>query len=162
MSTILRGTLMAAGAAMILGVAAPASGSGCDGDYTVQPGDTLSRIAANCDTTVGRLIEANPQITSPSSLSIGWKLAIPGGKPDRGDELAAIPAPEGPVTIEGWIVNGRRCAMLATEDGEEYGVVSPDLSFVSGSSVAVEGRIVDDPSCSARTVLVTGLSTTDL
>jgi LysM repeat protein len=163
MPTISRGTMLVAGALMAIGLAAPASAAGCDGEYTVRPGDTLSRIAAECGVSVGALMGANPHVTSPSALSIGWKLAVPGEGQDAGEQLAAIPETEGPVTLEGWIVNGRRCAMLATADGEEYGVVSPDHSFVSGRAVAVQGQIIDDPTCSGpNTLLVTDLKTTEL
>ena len=162
MPAIFRGTLLAGAAVVALGLAAPAKAAGCGGDYTVQPGDTLSRIAAECEVSVDALMEANPQV-SPSALSIGRELAMPGDGQEADQEVAAMPEPQGPVTLEGWIVNGQRCAKLATADGEEYGVVSPDHSFVGGSAVAVEGRIVDDPTCSGpNTVLVTDLKTTEL
>lgn len=173
-------TMAAATAALMLGLAAPAGAAECAGEYTIQSGDTLSRIASRCDSSVEALMDANPQITSPSKLSIGWKLVVPeqgadsGGTDEQvadsdgtsdgdGEQVAAIPEKDGPVLLEGWITNGRRCAMLATEDGEEYGVVSPEFSFISGRAVSVEGRLVDDPSCSGpRTVLVTELSTSEL
>ena len=170
-------TMAAAAAALTLGLAAPAGAAECAGEYTIQSGDTLSRVAKRCDSSVEALMEANPQITSPSRLSIGWKLVVPeqgaesGGEEqvadsdsaDTGEQLAAIPEKDGPMLLEGWITNGRRCAMLATEDGEEYGVVSPEFSFISGRAVAVEGRLVDDPTCSGpRTLLVTELTTSEL
>lgn len=160
-------TMAAATAAlMTLGLAAPAGAAECGGEYTIQPGDTLSRVAGRCDSSVEALMEANPQITSPSRLSVGWKLVVPGQNAAGGGEgepIAAIPPKDGSLLLEGWITNGRRCAMLATADGEEYGVVSPEFSFISGRAVAVEGRLVDDPSCSGpRTLLVTELSTSEL
>lgn len=162
MRIISPGTLPAAVAAITLGFAAPAKAADCGDEYTVRAGDTFSRIAAGCEISVQALMEANPGI-SPSALSIGRTLAVPGGAEEPSERLAAIPEPVGPVTLEGWIVNGRRCAKLATADGEEYGVVSPEHSFVGGRAVAVEGRIVDDPTCSGpKTLLVTELRTTDL
>lgn len=162
MYTCLRsGTVLAAaGAALMLGFAAPADAAGCGGEYTVQAGDTLSRIARQCDTTVDALMDANSQISNPASLSIGWTLKVPGGDSEG---LATMAQVDGPIELRGWIVNGQRCAMLATPDGEEYGVVSPDLSFVTGRPVAVLGRMIDDPSCAGpSTLLVTELTTTEL
>lgn len=166
MSTILPGMTLslAAATALAMGLAAPAAAAGCGDQHTIRAGDTLSRIARKCGTSVEALMQANPQIASPSALSIGWTLAVPGSEPQAAaGDVAAIPRSEGAVTLEGWIVNGRRCAILATEDGERYGVVSPELSFVSGRAVAVEGRIIDDPTCTGpRTLLVTELSTAEL
>ncbi len=155
---------LAAVTVLMLGFSAPAGAAECPGNYTVQPGDTLSRVAARCDSSVEALISANPQITSPSRLSVGWKLVVPGRSSDSGaQQVSAIPEKDDPVLLQGWIVNGQRCAMLETEDGQEYGVVSPELSFVSGSAVSVAGRMVDDPSCSGpRTLLVTELNTSQL
>ena len=162
MPAIFRVTLLSGAAVMVVALTAPAKAAGCAGEYTVQPGDTLSRIAAVCEVSVKALLEANPQV-SPYALSIGRKLAMPGEVTETGEQLAAMPEPQVPVALEGWIVNGQRCAKLATAAGEEYGVVSPEHSFVSGRAVAVEGRIVDDPTCSGpNTVLVTDLRTTEL
>lgn len=46
--------------------------------YTVQPGDTLFRIATQFDTTVDALAAANG-IADPSSIQVGQILTIPGG-----------------------------------------------------------------------------------
>jgi uncharacterized protein YkwD len=51
--------------------------------YTVQPGDTLARIAAAHDTTVDRLVETNKEthpslVTDPGAIEVGWKLKVPG------------------------------------------------------------------------------------
>ena len=50
--------------------------------YTVQPGDTLSRIAFETNTTVQALTEANAERypglpTNPGLLQVGWLLVIP-------------------------------------------------------------------------------------
>lgn len=151
----------AATAALTLAMTTPADAEGCGGEYTVASGDTLWRVAARCDTTVDALMKANPQITSQSRLSIGFKLNVPGA--DAAEDFAAVPEKGDQVLLEGWITNGQRCAMIATPDGQKYGVVSPELSFVSGRAVAVEGHLIDDPTCSGpRTLLVTALSTTEL
>lgn len=47
--------------------------------YTVQPGDTLSGIAARLGTTVAALMQANPQIEDADRLNAGQALALPPG-----------------------------------------------------------------------------------
>lgn len=154
------GALATAPAIVMLGLAAPAQAGSCGGEYTVQSGDTLSAIAARCDTTIEALMETNPQITSPSRLSVGWSLAVPND--DQGmssSDPVVVAQPNEPLTLEGRIVNGRRCAMLQTADGQEYGVVSPEFSFRSGRFVAVAGTVVNDAGCEqSRTLLVSELS----
>lgn len=154
--------LSAVAALLMFGANIPAEASDCGGAYTVRAGDTLSRIARHCGTSVEALMRANPQ-ASPTALAIGETISVPGSDSPAGDDTAAMTSAEEAVTLQGWIVNGPRCAMLATEDGERYGVVSPDLSFVNGRAVAIEGEIIDDPSCSGpNTLLVTDLSTAEL
>ena len=51
--------------------------------YTVQPGDTLAKIAAANGTTVEKLVELNveayPSLESdPGAIEVGWKLKVPG------------------------------------------------------------------------------------
>jgi hypothetical protein len=46
-------------------------------NYTVEPGDTLGRIATRYNTTVDRILVFNSQITDPRSLRIGARLVIP-------------------------------------------------------------------------------------
>ena len=49
------------------------------GRYAVQPGDTLSGIAARLGTTVADLMHANPQIEHADRLDIGEVLHLPAG-----------------------------------------------------------------------------------
>ena len=44
--------------------------------YTVQPGDTLDQIALEFDTTLERLLEANPDV-EPTELRPGQRLRVP-------------------------------------------------------------------------------------
>ncbi len=51
--------------------------------YTVQPGDTLAKIATAHDTTVERLVELNQEtypslVTDPGAIEVGWQLKVPG------------------------------------------------------------------------------------
>jgi lipoprotein-anchoring transpeptidase ErfK/SrfK len=87
--------------------------------YTIQEGDTLSRIAQAYGLTVEELIAAN-DITNPDLLYVGWTLTIPDGSPGAAtspqepgsltpteipDQPAPIPAPASPEGIdeERWI-----------------------------------------------------------
>lgn len=66
-----------------------------DGVYIVQPGDTLSVIAARYGVTVTSLVSANG-IADPSLIYVGQRLAISGatsGNPGGGSEPAAPPTP---------------------------------------------------------------------
>lgn len=46
-------------------------------DYTVQAGDTLSKIAAAKGTTVAMILAENPQITNPDVIRVGQVIKIP-------------------------------------------------------------------------------------
>jgi len=47
------------------------------GNYTVRPGDTLSRLAATRGTSWRQLWKANPQIVNPDLIYVGQKLLLP-------------------------------------------------------------------------------------
>lgn len=175
----LHGLSATAGTAVVLAsltLAAPAgAGGACGDEYVIARGDTLSGIAARCGSSVVRLMRANPRIASPAQIAVGWRLRIPGAArveteagagamavPSRTARRAAGTAAPAPVALTGRIVNGRRCAMIETADGEAYGIVSPDLAFVNGALVVVRGEVVDDPSCTGpRTLLVDELTAAD-
>ena len=70
---------------------ARAQTSPCGPAYTVLPGDNLTRIAIQCETTVAALLAANPQITDPNLIFTGQVLTIPGVA------VPPVPAPPGPV-----------------------------------------------------------------
>ena len=55
----------------------PAAAQASGPIYIVQPGDTLSSIAARFNVTVGQLMEAN-NISDPNLLAVGQQLIIPG------------------------------------------------------------------------------------
>ena len=46
--------------------------------HTVQPGDTLSKIAKRYNVSVEDLLRANPRIKNPDYIQVGWKIKIPG------------------------------------------------------------------------------------
>ncbi|HEY7269594.1 MAG TPA: LysM peptidoglycan-binding domain-containing protein [Dehalococcoidia bacterium] len=65
--------------------------------YTVQPGDTLGRIAAQFGTSVDAIVQAN-NMSDPNLIAVGQQLIIPvpGGSSGGGDAPAvqAAPAPQ--------------------------------------------------------------------
>lgn len=61
--------------------------------YTVEEGDTLSRIAIRFNTTVSLLLVANPQIKDPNFIKVGDKISLHFKTTyvvKRGDNLTAI------------------------------------------------------------------------
>ncbi|MEJ2709110.1 MAG: LysM peptidoglycan-binding domain-containing protein [Anaerolineales bacterium] len=52
--------------------------SPCGDKYVVARGDSLSKIANRCNTTVAALLRANPKITNPGYIFSGTRLVIPG------------------------------------------------------------------------------------
>lgn len=50
-------------------------------NYTVKPGDTLSKIAKLNGVSMDQLLAANPQITDPNRISVGEVLTLPNGAP---------------------------------------------------------------------------------
>lgn len=63
-----------------LSIPGPApSGPQLSGAYTVQPGETLTSIAAIRGTTVGQILAANPSIVDPNRIYAGQSLNVPSG-----------------------------------------------------------------------------------
>lgn len=63
--------------------------------YTVQPGDTMSKIAARNGITLSQLMSANPAVKSASLIYVGQKLTIPSTKMvsytvQKGDTMSGI------------------------------------------------------------------------
>lgn len=56
---------------------APVCVPGTTFNYTIQSGDTLSKLAQRYGTTVNAIMAANPEITSPNLLSVGQVIKIP-------------------------------------------------------------------------------------
>lgn len=62
---------------------------------TVQPGDSLTKIATDHATTYNRLFDANPQIQDPDVIHPGDTVRIP----DASEQLAARPLPAQVVAV---------------------------------------------------------------
>jgi murein DD-endopeptidase MepM/ murein hydrolase activator NlpD len=61
--------------------------------YTVQAGDTLSKIAARNGLTLAQLLQANPQISNPDRINVGDSINLP----NTSTENATQPLPSNPV-----------------------------------------------------------------
>ncbi|OCL28511.1 hypothetical protein U472_01080 [Orenia metallireducens] len=62
----------------------------CEGEYyTIQAGDTLSKIANRYNLTVEQLIKANSQIKNPNKIFVGQLICIP-AKVDSTKECAIV------------------------------------------------------------------------
>jgi LysM repeat protein len=143
----------------------------CDPVYTVQRGDTLSRIARQCDTTLSALLRANPQIANPSRIFPGEQIYLPGATfidPDTekpvyivksGDYMSAIAVrfdttlatllelnPQ--ITNARLIFAGQRLNLPSGTIPDTGGSNSPErISFPSGGTWAVvTGKLAADTS----------------
>ncbi|THF86854.1 M23 family metallopeptidase [Deinococcus sp. KSM4-11] len=56
------------------------AGAGADSSYRVQPGDTLSEIAARSGVSVAALRSANARLKTTTAVQAGWTLTIPDRK----------------------------------------------------------------------------------
>jgi hypothetical protein len=63
----------------------------CGEQVIVAQGDSLSKIARRCGTTVNYLLEMNPDITNPSRIRVGQRIALVEPEP-VGPELNVLPA----------------------------------------------------------------------
>lgn len=52
--------------------------STCQSPVSVASGDTLTKIAVRCETTVAALLRANPEIKDRSKIFVGQKIVLPG------------------------------------------------------------------------------------
>src|SRR5688572_25550513 len=63
----------------LAGAAAPVAGPSCGADYRVVRGDTLTRIARRCGSSVSAIARASG-VRNPNLIRVGQRLNIPGGR----------------------------------------------------------------------------------
>jgi LysM repeat protein len=131
MTTIRRLTIVLLGLIVCLAFTQPAL---ADTSYTVQPGDTLTRIAARFGVTIEALVRAN-QLANPNVLQVGQVLTIPDGAPQavpagpgtyivqKGDSLSRIAA-RFKVTIEA-LMTANRLTTTTLQPGQVLIIPSP-------------------------------------
>ena len=84
-------TLAAAMLLALVGAAAPVAMPSCGDSYRVVRGDTLSRIARRCGSTVAAIAQAS-RVRNPNLILVGQRLTIPGAAA-RPATAAATPRP---------------------------------------------------------------------
>ncbi|QDG88876.1 LysM peptidoglycan-binding domain-containing protein [Pseudarthrobacter sp. NIBRBAC000502770] len=95
-------------------------------ECTVDPGDTLSRIADQYHVGLAELLGVNPQITDPNLIGIGDVLNLPAG---AYEDAPAAPAPAAPAA-------GGQCTVSAGDSlssiGAQVGVAWQDIAALNG------------------------------
>jgi len=144
-----------------------------DTSYVVQPGDTLTKIAARFDVTVQALAAAN-QLSDPNAIRVGQTLTIPDGASQpapaagatytvqRGDSLARIAA-RFHVTIEALMAANNLTtttlqvgqvlvipAPAASAPHSVYDRIQGNASFARRVGAALDWMQAHDPAAYAR------------
>jgi putative chitinase len=101
---------------------APASRS-----YTVQPGDTLSGIAARHGSTVGAIAQANG-ISNPDFIQVGQRLTIPGGSAPSTPSQPSQPPQPGPVSGPGPVTGPSEPGTAGGVSLQQLRAIMPNLS----------------------------------
>jgi len=122
----------------------PVAAATCGSTMTVQPGDTLSSIAANCGVNLSDLEAANPQVTDVNTIVPGQQLNIPtSGVPVTGGT-------SGTYTVQ----PGDTLNSIAFAAGTTLGALEAVNSQITDFNVIVPGQVINLPSGS--TIPVTG------
>jgi lipoprotein-anchoring transpeptidase ErfK/SrfK len=116
--------------------------SECGKEYTVARGDSLSKIARRCGTTLSTLLEANPDITTPNRIKVGQQIALEKPVPE-GPSLsiapeAGTPGTEIAIQVEGFPARASVRFFLAPEpeSGEpEYELLQTERTDSNGTAV---------------------------
>lgn len=110
------------------------------GTVTVQPGDTLSKIAAQQGVSLDDLLSANPQITNPNLIFVGQQINVPNvDTPDTAEE------PAEPYTVKA----GDTLSSIAQEHGVSLNALisaNPQISNPDRIEVGQQINLPDDAS----------------
>jgi LysM repeat protein len=148
------------------GQSIPVTGS-CTNPYTVRSGDTLSQIAELCNTTVGAIRLANPQIANINLIYPGQQLNIPnttaaipvvpvtGGKDFPLPTIQATPTTLPPVPNTGSTVAILAGTMLRVQayDFPKNTAVNISLGDLNGTTSIILSSGVTDMTGSMNTTL---------
>lgn len=73
----------------------------CGDTYTIQPGDSLGKIAQHCGLTLADLLSANPELQNPNYIHTGQILSLANNTARGGaDPLSALPILPGVVAAQ--------------------------------------------------------------
>ena len=127
--------------------------------YVVQPGDTLTRIAARFGTTVQALVQAN-NIVNPNLIFVGQVLVIPGTGPVPTAVPPVLPTAPGVTPVPpptGFAFGGQSqtFANVGAMQGAQMGWAKYQHKWTPGESADAVGNIIDDLHADGLKVLVT-------
>jgi LysM repeat protein len=108
------------------------SASYADTTYVIRPGDTLSRIAAQFNTTVHALVVAN-NISNPNLIYAGTTLIIPGEGGDPGTTPSPTPTEGGTYIVrpgDTLFAVARRFGTTVQTLASLNGIINPNLIYV--------------------------------
>lgn len=103
--------------------------------YEVQPGDTLSHIAAHFGITLANLLAANKQIASPDNINIGQKINIPGTE--------TPPGPTGPAPGHDQVYDGHHPAPGTTSTSRALYSHPPLTNAAGDRDPAIYAQVIN-------------------
>jgi LysM repeat protein len=115
---------------------ARAQNNPCGPTYTVLPGDNLTRIAIQCETTVAALLAANPQVVDPSLIFAGQVLTIP--------DTDTIPDTGAPATIY-TVRSGDTLSEIAFRHGTSLNALLLANPHITDPSLIFTGQVLTIP-----------------
>lgn len=125
-----------------------------DATYVVEPGDTLSYIAAKYGVSVDSLISANG-ITDPNLIYVGQRLTIPGassGSQPPASTPTPVPSGDGVYIVQpgdSLSVIAARYGVTVTSLVSANGIADPSLIYV-GQRLAIPGAAPRNPGASSE------------
>jgi LysM repeat protein len=135
-------------------------GGPCGTRVIVRPGDTLFRIAMRCETTIGALMRANPQIEGPGQIRVGqvirmpWAVEPPRAEPPRRPPTQPWQPPVAEMRFTGTVTaEGIECPAVRGDDGRLYTLAGEFGRLRPGDRVQVTGRQAQASFCRQGTTV---------
>lgn len=129
-------------------ISSAAAAEDCDDTYQVARGDTLTKIAARCGTTVKAILAANPEVTDPRKLKIGHTLVVP--RAEEEPETGLKPQDEfGIIHI---VKRGDRLSRLANQYDTTMAAILKANPGITNSNVIKVGQKIVIPQGEAPTL----------
>jgi LysM repeat protein len=144
--------------------AVPAYAQGTCGDtVTVVAGDTLTRIAARCGTTVQAILTANPQITNPNLIYVGQVIEMPGAQgatPTATTQATPTPTSTPTGTTTTYVVQpGDTLTRIAQRFGTTVQAILAANPQITNPNLIYAGQVIEIPGGQAVTPTPTPTTT---